>query len=369
MVQCLYPPVAQYQAPPVTLERTAGPLKVSALNPRYLMDRNGKSLVLVGSNYWNLLQDGGRTLPPPRFDYDAFIDFAVSHGYNYLRWHTWEHATHLSEGRRWYIRPTIYERRGTKAALDGEPQFDLNAFNAEFFDRLRSRVLNARDKGLYVAVDLFQGFSVADGNTMSAQWAGHPFNASNNLNGVDGDPTQQGNGRDTQTLLIPLITRYQEQYVAHIIETLGDLDNVIWEVAIEPSGSYSRGGFNSFDWVEHFVKYIQEHEARKGDTHPILYSSLYPGGDNRRLFASSAQIVAPNAAGGFFRDSPVLTGNKVVLVDTDHIEWTETDGADWAWRAFTRGAGGFAIMDGGYSDYDDQGGGSSYRDAEAFRYN
>ncbi len=318
------------------------------------------------------MQDGGRTNPPPSFDFDGFVSFLVDHGLNYTKAHVWEQAWHQSAGQDWYIKPTIYARSGPGTALDGGPKFDLNTFNADYFDRLRERVTAYGQNGIYVGIDLFDRFSVHDGNTMSDQWLGHPFNASNNINGIDGDPSGQGHGLDTETLIIPAITAYQEAYVEHLIDTLGDLDNVIWEVAMEPWGDYSRNGNGPKDWVNHFISYVRTYEESKPKQHPILQGVFYPpgNGDNDYLFASDADVISPNAGNGEYdHDSPSLDGTKVVLIDTDHILWTETDGADWAWRAFTRGAGGFAIMDGGYSNYDDQGGGASYNDSENFRYN
>jgi hypothetical protein len=357
-----YPPREKLSSP-------MGPLRVDPANPRYLTDAAGKAVMLVGSNYWNAIQDGGRTNPPPAFDFNAFVNFLVNHGLNYTKAHVWEQAWHQSDGKDWYIQPTIYARSDSGTALDGGPRFDLKQFNSDYFNRLRQRVITYGQNGIYVAIDVFDKFSVTDGNTMSGVWAGNPFNASNNINGINGDPTNQGNGLDTETLIIPIITTYQEAYVRHLIDTLDDLDNVIWEVAMEPDGTYSRNGYNAFDWVAHFINYIHTYEASKPKQHPVLYSVMWPGGDNNALFNSSAEVVAPNGDGGFNHDSPTLDGTKVVLVDTDHIDWTSTNDADWAWKAFTRGAGGFALMDGGYSTYDDQGGGASYNDAENTRYN
>ncbi len=350
----------------------SGPLRVNPANPRYLTDGSGKAILLVGSNYWNGMQDGGRTNPPPSFDFNAFVSFLVDHGLNYTKAHVWEQAWHQSDGQDWYIQPTIYKRTGPGIALDGDAKFDLDQFNAAYFDRLRERVIAYGQNGIYVGIDLFDRFSVHDGNTITDNWIGHPFNASNNINGIDGDPTEQGNGLDTETLIIPAITAYQEAYVVHLVDTLNDLDNVIWEVAMEPWGDYSRNGYGPKDWVDHFISYIRTYEEGKPKQHPILQGVFYPpgNGNNDYLFGSDADVISPNAGNGEYdHDSPSLDGTKVVLIDTDHILWTETDGADWAWRAFTRGAGGFAIMDGGYSDYDDQGGGASYNDAENFRYN
>ena len=360
---------ADYQLPRVRPSTATGPLRVDPTNPRYLTDGSGKVVFLAGSNYWNLFQDGGRTNPPPAFDFDAFIKFAVEHGYNYMKPHVWEQAWHQSFGEDWYTQPTIYRRTGSGNALDGNPKFDLDQFNDEYFDRLRARVIQAGQTGIYVALPLFDKFSIADGNTMSDQWLGHPFNVNNNVNGLDGDPTNQGNGLDTETLIIPAVTGYQEAYVRHVIDALNDLDNIIWEVATEPDGIYSRNGFDAFGWVDHMIDYIHVYEATKPKQHPVLYSTFIRGGNNDILFASNAEMIAPNIDGGFSFDSPPLNGTKVVLIDTDHILWTETKGTDWAWRAFARGAGGFAMMDGGYSNYDDQGGGATYNESENFRYN
>jgi len=360
---------ADYPLPKVRSSAAMGLLQVNPANPRYLTDGNGRVVFLVGSNYWNLMQDGGRTNPPPAFDFDAFVSFAVEHGYNYMKPHVWEQAWHQSYGDDWYTQPTIYKRTGPGKALDGDPKFDLDQFNDAYFNRLRARVIQAGQAGIYVVLPLFDRFSVEDGNTMTDQWLGHPFNANNNVNGINGDPTGQGNGRDTEILSIPAVTAYQEAYIRHVVDGLNDLDNIIWEVAIEPEGNYSRNGSDSFDWLDHMLDYIHTYEAAKPKQHPVLYSVFAPIGDNNVLFASKAEMIAPNGADGFSFDSPPLNGTKVVLIDTDHILWTETKGADWAWRAFTRGAGGFVMMDGGYSDYDDQGGGASYDDAENFRYN
>ncbi len=348
-----------------------GPLRVSSVNPRYLVDGSGKPVFLAGSNYWNAIQDGGRTNPPPAFDFNAFVNFLTSHGENYTKAHVWEQGSHRSAGSSWYIKPTLYVRTGPGLALDGGAKYDLNQLNQEYFDRLRSRVITYGQNNIYVVVEVFDRFSVHDGNTMTNQWQGHPYNAGNNINSINGDPTGQGHGLDTETLIIPSVAAYQEAYVRKLIDSVGDLDNVIWEVAMEPWGDYSRNGYTPKGFVDHFISYIKSYEAAKQKQHLVLQGVFYPegSGGNSYLFSSRADVISPNGAGGFDHDCPTLTGNKVVLPDTDHISWQETDGADWAWKCFTRGAAGFAMMDGGYSNYDDQGGGAEFSDAENFRYN
>jgi hypothetical protein len=78
-------------------------------------------------------------------------------------------------------------RPGPGAALDGKPRFDLTLFNQTYFDRVRSCVVAARDKGIYASVMLFNGFSIeGKGNVGGDPWQGHPFNPKNNVNGIDG---------------------------------------------------------------------------------------------------------------------------------------------------------------------------------------
>jgi len=80
-------------------------------------------------------------------------------------------------------------------ALDGKPKFDLNQFNQVYLDRLRQRVIQAGKRGMYVYVMLFDGWSVEIKSPSTHQpWKGHPFNLSNNVNGVNGDLIDDGQG-------------------------------------------------------------------------------------------------------------------------------------------------------------------------------
>ena len=77
-------------------------------------------------------------------------------------------------------------------ALDGKPKFDLTQFDPAYFDRLRTRVQAARQRGIYVSVMLFEGWGLQFG---PGAWEDHPFNPQNNVNGIDGDPNGDRKGR------------------------------------------------------------------------------------------------------------------------------------------------------------------------------
>ncbi len=157
-------------------------------------------------------------------------------------------------------------------------------------------------------------------------------------NGIDGDPNGDGRGIETHTLKIPAVTRLQEAYVRQVIDTVGDLDNVLYEIANE-SGNYST------EWQYHLIRYIREQEKAKAKRHPVGMTFQWAGnakqkGTNKLLFDSPADWISPNpgAAGGHdYRTNPLpADGKKVILTDTDHL-WGIGGNADWAWKSFLRG--------------------------------
>ena len=224
-------PAANPAAPAAT-----GPLRVHPDNPRYFTDGARTSrgtlraVYLTGSHTWPNLIDRGPQDPPPPFDFDWYLDLLSRHGHNFIRlWGrhvAWYHD--YGDGRVLFAAPLAWPRTGPGMALDGKPKFDLQKFEESYFQRLRSRVTAARDRGIYVSVMLFGGIYECRGG-----WTGNPFNAQNNVNGIDGDPDRDGQGLETQTLQVPAVTRLQEAYLRKVIETVNDLDNVLYEISNE----------------------------------------------------------------------------------------------------------------------------------------
>jgi hypothetical protein len=310
-----------------------GPLRVDPANPRYFTDGSGKAILLAGSHTWFTMQDAGATDPPPAFDYDAFLDFVEGQGHNFFRTFVWEQSW-KAEGGDFDARvlPNIYKRTGPGNALDGHPKFDLTQFNQDYFDRIRERVIQAEQRGFYVSLMLFEGFSVQDKHgTGYSPYPGHPYNAANNINGIDGDPNNTGDGGQIQTLNIPAITALQEAYVRKLIDTVNDLDNVLFEICNE-----SEANQDNIDWQNHFIDYVHWYEAGKPKQHPVGFTVPWPDGNNAVLFASHAEWISPNGEGGYDNTPPANDGSKVIIVDTDHI-WGLGGDRTWAWKSFTRG--------------------------------
>jgi hypothetical protein len=192
---------------------------------------------------------------------------------------------------------------------------------------MRQRIIDAGNRGMYVSIMLFNGFSVETKGGITNPWSGHPFNPSNNMNGINGDPNSDGVGTEIHSLAIPTVTTLQEQYVAKVIDTVGDLPNVLYEICNEcDSGSVS--------WQNHMIDYIHAYEG--SNRHPVGMTAIWPDGNNADLLSSYADWISPNSAGGYDSNPPAHDGKQVIAVDTDHI-WGIGGDRVWAWKSFTRG--------------------------------
>jgi hypothetical protein len=308
----------------------SGPLVVSSKNPRYFEDSTGSAVLLTGSHFWLNLQDGVLTDPPPEFDYVGYLDFLSAYNHNFFRLWAWEQAKWVVESSDdYYFSPMPYMRTGPGVALDGKPKFDLDQFNQAYFDRLRDRVFLASERGMYVSIMLFNGWSIEDAKGSYSQanpWLGHPYNANNNVNDVDGDPNGDNSGSELHTLGDLEITAYQEAYIRKVIDSLNDLDNVLYEISNESHE-------DSQDWQYHMIEFIKDYESSLPKQHPVGMTVEWPNGNNAELFASSADWISMN---GNINNPPVADGSKVIIADTDHLCGI-CGNRSWVWKSFTRG--------------------------------
>jgi hypothetical protein len=325
------------------LRRTNGPLKVCEGNRRYFADASGRAVLMTGSHTWATLQDYDPANP---FDFRAMLEKSRAYGHSFIRMWAWEQArwaAHTEEDFR--FSPLAYVRTGPGEALDGGPRFDLTKFNDAYFERLRERVQLAGEYGIYVSVMLFQGWSVEfkvwGYGPGIAPWKAHPFNKDNNVNGIDGDPDETGDGLSVHTLAVPAVNEIQRAYVRRVVETVHDLDNVMFEISNESAATPA-----SRDWQYAMTEEIHRHEERLGGyRHPVSISAMWPSDAevNNWLRAGPNEAMSPSnllryvgIGDDFMLDPPPGDGVKVVLADTDHI-WGIGGDVDWVWRSFTRG--------------------------------
>jgi hypothetical protein len=172
-----------------------GPLSVLAANPRYFTDGSGRAILLTGSHTWNNRQDIGDR----HFDWPGYLDRLRGYNHNFIRLWVEEQPKGLNTGPdptepTPAIGPELLDRSGPGRAADGGLKFDLTRYNAAHFERLRRRTIEARDRGIYVSVMLFNGWSIDRKAGGGDPWAYHPFNHANNVNDMDGDPNHDGSG-------------------------------------------------------------------------------------------------------------------------------------------------------------------------------
>jgi hypothetical protein len=312
--------------------RFHGPLRVSPVNPRYFTDERGRAIYLTGAHTWANLVDIGLAGDPP-FDYAKYLDFMTERGHNFMRMWTWDHPEMAPwTADKLYFDPMPHARTGPGLALDGKPKFDLSCFNEAYFDRLRQRVLLAGTRGIYVSVMLFEGYCVKNARPGRDPWLSHPYNIQNNVNGVDGDPNKDGRA-DIYCLDVPEVVEYQKRYIRKVIDTVGDLDNILYEILNEIPND-ERG----VRWQYHIIDYIHEVERGKPKQHPVGMTAEGGTQDNPILFASPAEWISPGAGPQqeYRNDPPAADGSKVILADTDHF-WGHGGHYRWVWKSFLRG--------------------------------
>ena len=282
-----------------------GPLVVSKDNTRYFTIESSNAadsrvVYLTGSHIWNNFHDGmgpgsGCAESQEQLDYDAYLKFLKDRGHNFIRLWRWEQFKSQAAGGAYHLcmTPQPWQRTGPGTATDGKPKFDLSAFNPAYFERLRDHVIEAGNKGIYVAVMLFDGWALHL-SPVPDNLEGHPFFAANNVNGIGITSIV-----DYQVCpLDPSVEEFQEAYIHQVVDTVQDLPNVLYEVANESSG----GGFvdhsfaealglgdppewgDSTQWQYWVIDVIKRYEQEQGYIkHPIGMTMQFPVSDQTRV--------------------------------------------------------------------------------------
>ena len=145
---------------------------------------------------------------------------------------------------------------------------------------------------------LFQGWSSAKGWYGGRPWLGHPYHPDNNIQKFNGN-LKSDVGPD---LGDPRVRKHQAAYLRKVVDTVNDLDNVLFEVTNE-------GGTKDWDWW--VVRTVQEYEKTKPKQHPVGLTG-HGSETNEEMLASPAAWFSPGSrrlAGPADR-SPARSGHE-----------------------------------------------------------
>lgn len=237
------------------------PIRVHPDNPRLFEFRGRPRVLLTATEHY------GAVMNRP-FRFERYLVDAAAKGmtltrlfvlFRELQSHCNPYSTCKPESPD-YIAPFL--RTGPGRALDGEPKFDLDRPNPEFFERLHRFLSLASDHGIVVEVVLLS-------NTYEERiWALNPLNSANNVNGLQpiAWPT-------CMTLRHADLVARQLAHVRRIVEEVNAYDNVFFELCNEPGGGLPGEGSPSVeevnDWQRAIAAAVRGAETRLPQRHLV----------------------------------------------------------------------------------------------------
>ena len=226
-------------------------------NPHYLIFR-GKPLALISAS-----EHYGSVINRP-FDFEKYLDDAAAHKITmtrtFLLYRELQSARNPSSPCKPespdYITPFV--RKGPGKALDGEPVYDLDTWNPEYFDRLHRFLDAASKRGIVVELTVFS-------NSYSPEtWALNPFRSENNLQHLNPIAWEE-----YITLKDQELVSRQEAYARKIIQETSQYDNIYYEICNEPGGGIA-GHASPADvdaWQQHMGNAMRDEMRRLNRPH------------------------------------------------------------------------------------------------------
>jgi len=154
-------------------------------------------------------------------------------------------------------------------AADGLGKFDLNRWNAAYFERFKDFVRKCADHSIVCEIVLFCNPYDQEKYDL------FPCSKVSNVNGV-------GNDLDTprafMTLDAPSIVAFQDRFVQKIVEELNQFDNVYYEICNEPNmhGDLSEEGEKKvIAWHAHLARIIHQTEEKLLKRHLIAANAHF----------------------------------------------------------------------------------------------
>ncbi len=200
------------------------PISIHPQNPKYFLFR-GKPLVLIAAieHYGSIVNR--------RFDFERYLAEAADKKQTMTRTFLLYRELQSARNPCSPVKPESpdfvapWPRTGPGKAMDGEPKYDLDRWNPEYFSRLHHFLSLASRLGIVVELTLFS-------NTYSNDvWALNPLRDGNNLQGIGAVEWPEYLSLHDQKLV-----ERQSAYARKIIQETSRYDNVYYEICNEPGG-------------------------------------------------------------------------------------------------------------------------------------
>jgi hypothetical protein len=298
-------------------QSTTGSLRVDPTNPRYFIDGSGKAVYMAGSHTWYNIHYNNNNEWMNDSEFDVFLVWMESHGHNFTRlWTGWGNNF-----------PKPWEQ------INGK--YDMTKYNQSYFDTLRKRVEKIQARKMYCSVMFFGSLIAMNTESSWRKMAWHPDN-NINLELSKAFSVTDGYSFFTED---PGALDIQRQFVKKMIDTLNDLDNIIWEIGNEADLP------RSYNWQYGMINYAKSYESTKPKQHLVGMTSDGISNYNDLILNSPADWISPAPqvnSDNYMEGGPASYDDKILINDVDHLwgHFTPSEvetGRKWVWKTFTRG--------------------------------
>ncbi|HUE15824.1 MAG TPA: DUF4038 domain-containing protein, partial [Planctomycetaceae bacterium] len=250
------------------VENTESPheaIRLHPENPRYFLFRNRPLVLLAATEHYGSVINRA-------FDFERYLADAADKHQTMTRTFLLFREQQSARNPCSPCKPespdfvTPWPRTGPGNAIDGEPRYDCDQWNPEYFRRLHRFLSRASELGIVVELTLFSN-TYGDG-----VWALNPLRAENNLQHVGKVPWYE-----YTTLHYPPLVNRQLAYAAKIVQETSQYDNVYYEICNEPGGNADhRASTADVDaWQERVASVVRQELARLGRKHLVFGSQAF----------------------------------------------------------------------------------------------
>ena len=240
----------------IAISLGAEPIQVHPENPHYFLYRGRPTILVTSAEHYGAVVNRA-------FDYVTYLDTLRSYGLNYTRIYPgalFEPMSKFMAGNTLGVKPADllvpWARSNQPGYALGGNKFDLDRWDAQYFQRLRDFVAKAAERDVVVEVCFFNA-------QYDDTWPISPLYHTNNIQGV-------GNCHfnDAQTLRHADLAEREAEYVRKLTQELNGFDNVILEICDEPillGTPVEEAG----KWIRHLTEVITTTERRLPKRHLI----------------------------------------------------------------------------------------------------